>query len=130
MARWHRSPQGCPVIDELGIRLAAVAGMQTVLRAETTGADLALDLNCPAPYLGVDAAYVTNGDVSRRALKHGSDGDLWSIMYNVIDSRPGATNIFKVNSHWDEKGPKAIQERAIRLDHMIKGLWRIWFQLR
>ena len=92
-----------------------VPGKQSVPRAELWGAiqtlcsaDPDIDID-----LGIDAAYVTNGVTNCTKLSAGSNGDLWSILYTILQYRTGTTNLFKVKSHLDKEGPKAIQERRI-----------------
>ena len=92
-----------------------VPGKQSVPRADLWGAiqtlcraDPEVDID-----LGIDAAYVTNGVTNCTKLIAGSNGDLWSIMYVIMQYRTGTTNIFKVKSHLDKAGPKAIQEKRI-----------------
>ena len=98
-----------------------VPGRQTAPRAELWGAiqtllrvDSWVDID-----LGIDAAYVTKGVTNRRSLESSLNGDLWSLLFGLIDERTVSTNIFKVDSHLEEKGPKVIQNRDIRFDHLV-----------
>ena len=108
-------------LRELACIGGEVPGKQTVPRAELWGAiqtsiraDPAIDLE-----IGIDAAYVTNGINKRNALLKGTNGDLWSILFDIIDLRQGSTTLIKVKSHLDEKGAEAILNSMIRFDHLV-----------
>ena len=75
-----------------------VPGRQTVPRAELWGAIQILSrvdgkTNIQIP---IDARYVTRGIIHRGYLEQGSNGDLWSILFQLIDGRSGVTNVIKV----------------------------------
>ena len=69
--------------------------------------------------LGIDASYVTKAVSNRVKLERSYNGDLWSILFTIIDSRSATTNIFEIDSHLDEKGPVAIQEKMIKLSELV-----------
>ena len=98
-----------------------VPGRQTVPRSELWGAIHTLGSTAPtiAVSIGIDASYVVNGTNNRGALIAGPNGDLWSILYKIIDGRTGTTTIYKVKSHLDEKGPRAIKDKLISFDHLV-----------
>ena len=69
-------------------------GRQTVRRAELWGAIQILSRideksNIPIP---IDAKYVTRGIAHRGDLEQGPNGDLWSILFQLIDERSGVTD--------------------------------------
>ena len=108
-------------LEELACIGGKVPDKQTVPRAELWGAiqtiiraDPTIDLE-----VGIDASYVTNGVNKRNVLLKGPNGDLWSILFDIIDLRQGTTTLTKVKSHLDEKGPEAIQSKQIRFDHLV-----------
>ncbi len=98
-----------------------VPGKQTVPRAELWGGIQTLIRAHPEwPVdLGIDAAYVTKGCTNRGVLVQGSNGDLWRLIYDIIDNRSGSTNIFKIKSHLEDEGPKAIQLNKISFIDMV-----------
>jgi hypothetical protein len=98
-----------------------VPGRQTVPRAELWGAIQTLIRVSPQVDfdLGIDASYVTKGVLNRHALEMSLNGDLWNIFFEILDSRTGNTNIFKIKSHLDEEGPSVIMQKRIRFDHLI-----------
>ncbi len=110
------------ILDQLSFEIANLAviggqvpGRQTVPRAELWGGIQTL-LRTPSYAsldLGIDAKYVTQGVKSRGKLCSGDNGDLWSITYNIIDSRAGPTNIFKVSSHLEDQGASCIIQDKI-----------------
>ena len=78
-----------------------VPGRQTVPRAELWGAnqilsrvDEKLDIQIP-----IDAKYVTRGITHRGDLEQGPHGDLWSILFQLIDEGSGVADVIKVKSH-------------------------------
>ena len=75
------------VLDDVEGICGEVPGAQTVPRAEVWGAALTL---ASAPlegtmHLGIDAAYVVNGNSRRGQLTKGANGDLWAILFDLID---------------------------------------------
>ena len=83
-------------IKNVAIMGGQVPGKQTVPRAELWGAIKVLELaETQDPIdLGIDAAYVTNGVTKMAQLVEGENGDLWSILYRLINQRTGPTSIF------------------------------------
>ena len=76
------------------------AGKQTFPRAELWGAIQILSkvdgkTNIQIP---IDAKYVTRGIAHRGDLVQGPNGDLWSILFQLIDERSGVTDFIKVKS--------------------------------
>ena len=67
----------------------------------------------------IDAKYGTKGVTQRGELEHGSNGDLWSIFFRLIDGRSGKTDVIKVKSHLVEVGPSVIQQNKIVFHHML-----------
>ena len=108
-------------LDKVACIGGQVPGKQTVPRAELWGGIQTLIRAHPewSVNLGIDASYVTRGVVNRGALANGENGDLWRLMFEIIDSRPGRTNIFKVKSHLEDEGPKAIQEGKINFVDLV-----------
>ena len=108
-------------LEELACIGGEVPGRQTVPRAELWGAIQTLIRTDPSMDfdISIDAAYVTKGIINRGKLVSGPNGDLWSILFTIIESRGGSTDLVKVKSHLDEKGPKAIQNDRIRFDRLI-----------
>jgi hypothetical protein len=71
-----------------------VPGKQSVPRAELRGAVQTLiraDPNVEIE-IGIDASYVTNGVHQRDALCNGANGDLWSMLFEVLDERQASTH--------------------------------------
>ena len=64
----------------------------------------------------IDAKYVTQGITHRGELEQGPNGDLWSILFQVID---GNTDVIKVKSHLEDVGPTAIKQNNIAFHHML-----------
>ena len=78
-----------------------VPGRQTVPKAELWGAVQILSRvdeksNIQIP---VGAKYVTRGIAHRCDLEQRPNGDLWSILFQLIDERSGVTDVIKVKSH-------------------------------
>ena len=67
----------------------------------------------------IDAKYVTQGVEQRGELEYGSDGDLWSILFRLIDGHSGKTYVIKVKSHLEDDSPSAIQQNEIAFHHML-----------
>ncbi len=100
---------------------AEVPGRQTVPRAEIWGAAL---LVCAAPREGpfeivLDAAYVAKGLGSRGDLLRSPNGDLWSMLYNVIDGRNGPVAVSTVKSHVIDEDVPGIVLGKHRQDHVV-----------
>ena len=103
----------CPLSDssfelqQAGFLGGEVPKEQTVPRAELWGAFQVLGrLNEKTHIqLPIDAIYVTKGVTHRSELKQGANGDLWSIIFQLIHERIGNTNIPEVKSLWDDTGP-------------------------
>ena len=81
-----------------------VPGRQTVPRAELRGATQILNRvdeksNIQIP---TDAKYVTSGIVHRGDLEQGPNGDLWSILFQLIDERSGVTDVINAKSHLED----------------------------
>ena len=98
-----------------------VPGRQTVPRAELWGAIQILSRvdgksNIQIP---IDAKYVTRGIAHRGDLEQGPNGDLWSILFQVIDERSGVTDVIKVKSHLEDVGPSVITQNKIGFHHMF-----------
>ena len=45
-------------------------------------------------------------------------GDLWSILFQLIDERSGVTDVMKAMSHLEDVGPSAITQNKIFF-HML-----------
>ena len=96
-------------------------GRQTVPRAELWGAIQILSrvdrkTNIQIP---IDAKYVTRGIIHRGDLEQGSNGDLWTILFQLIDGRSGVTDVIKVKSHLEDAGPSVIKQNKIACHHML-----------
>ena len=68
---------------------------------------------------GNDAKYVTRGIAHRGDLEQGPNGDLWSILFQLIDERNGITDFIKVKSHLEDFGPSVIKQNRIAFHHML-----------
>ena len=49
----------------------------------------------------------------------GQNGDLWSILFQLIDERSGVTDFIKVKSHLEDAGPSVIKQNKIAFHHML-----------
>ena len=49
----------------------------------------------------------------------GPNGDLWSILVQLIDERSGVTDFIKVKSHLEDAGPLVIKQNKIAFHHML-----------
>ena len=58
------------------------------------------------------------GIAQRCDLLQGPNGDLWSILFKLIDERSGVTDFIKVKSHL-EAAPSAIKQNKIAFHHML-----------
>ena len=57
---------------------------------------------------------------SRRGdLEQGLNGDLWSILFQLIDERSGVTDVIKVKSHLEDVGPSVITQNKIGFHHTL-----------
>ena len=66
----------------------------------------------------IDAKYVTRSIAHRGDLVQGPNGDLWSILFHLIDERSGVTDFIKVKSHLEDAGPSVIKQNKIAFHHM------------
>ena len=66
-----------------------------------------------------DAKYVTRGIAHRGDLVQGPNGDLWSILFQLIDERSGVTDFIKVKSHLEDAGPSVIKQNKVAFHHML-----------
>ena len=55
----------------------------------------------------------------RGDLEQGPNGDLWSILFQLIDERSGVTDVIKVKSHLEDVGPSVITQNKIGFHHML-----------
>ena len=51
----------------------------------------------------------------------GPNGDLWSILFQLIDERNGVTEFIKVKSHLEDAGPSVIKQNKIAFHHMLEN---------
>ena len=96
-------------------------GRQTIPRAEMWGAIQILSSvneksNIQTP---IDAKYLAIGIVHRGDLEQGPNGDLWSILSQLIDERSGVPDVIKVRSHLEDVGPSVITQNKIGFHHML-----------
>ena len=49
----------------------------------------------------------------------GHHGDLWSILFHLIDERSGVTDVIKVKSHLGDVGPSVITQNKTGFRHML-----------
>ena len=108
-------------LQQTGYLGGQVPGKQTVPRAELWGAIQILSKvdgksNIQIP---IDAKYLTRGIAHRGDLVQGPNGDLWSILFQLIDERSGVTDFIKVKSHLEDAGPSAIKQNKIAFHHML-----------
>ena len=101
--------------------LQPLSGRQSVPRAELWGAIQILSRideksNIQIP---VYAKYVTRSFAHRGDLEQGSNGDLWSILFQLIDERGGVTEVIKVKSHLEDESPSVITQSKIGFHHML-----------
>ena len=59
------------------------------------------------------------GIAHRGALEQGPNGDLRSILFQLIDERSGVTDFIKVKSHLEDAGPSIIKQNKIAFHHML-----------
>ena len=67
----------------------------------------------------IDAKYLTRGITHRGDLEQGPHGDLWSILFQLIDEGSGVTDVIKVKSHLEDVGPSVITQSKIGVHHML-----------
>ena len=108
-------------LQQTGYLGGQVPGKQTVPRAELWGAIQILSKvdgksNIQIP---IDAKYVTRSIAHRGDLVQGPNGDLWSILFQLIDERSGVTDFIKVKSHLEDAGPSVIKQNRIAFHHML-----------
>ena len=101
-------------------------GKQTVQRAELWGAIQILSrvdgkTNIQIP---IDAKYVTRGIAHRGDLEQGPNGDLWSILFQLIDERSGVTDFNKVKSHLEDAGPNKTRSLSTTCSQTP---WQTWW---
>ena len=106
-----------PILSDTSLKLqrTCVPGRQTVPPAELWRAIQVLSrvdeqTNIQIP---IDAKYVTGGITHRGELEQGPNGDLRSILFQLIDGR------IKVKSHLEDVGPPAIKQNKIEYHHML-----------
>ena len=97
-----------------------VPGRQTVPRAELWGAIQILSRvdeksNIQIP---IDAKCGTSGITQKGDLEQGPNGDLWSILFQLIDRRSGVTDVVKVKSQLDVVGPSVITHNKVGFHHV------------
>ena len=98
-----------------------VPGRQTVPTTELWGAIQILSRvdeksNIKIP---IDAKYVMRGIAHRGDLEQGPNGDLWSILFQLIDERSGVTDVINVKSHLEDEGPSVTTQNKIGFHHML-----------
>ena len=71
----------------------------------------------------IDKKYVTRGITHRGDLERGPNGDLWSVLLQLIDERSGVTDVIKVKSHLEDVGPSPITQNKISSHHMLADSW-------
>ena len=59
------------------------------------------------------------GLAHRGDLVQGPNGDLWSILFQLIDERSGVTDFIKVKSPLEDAGPSVIKQNKIAFHHML-----------
>ena len=62
---------------------------------------------------------MTRSIAHRGDLEQGLNGDLWSILFQLIDERSGVTDVIKVKSHLEDEGPSVITQNKIGFHHML-----------
>ena len=89
---------------------AEVPGRQTVPRAEVWAATLVAS-KAPSKgdlKIGIDASYVVNGIDRKSRLLKGDNGDLWAVLFSILDGRDGTTSPHKIKSHLEDRGAEGI----------------------
>ena len=67
----------------------------------------------------IDAKHVTKSITHKGVLEQGANGDLWSILVQLIDGRSDNTDVIKVKSHMEHVGPSVIKQNKIACHHMF-----------
>ena len=101
-------------------RFPCISSVAHLSRAELWGAIQALsgvDEKTNIQFL-IDAKYVTKGDTQRGELEYGPSGDLWSIVFRLIDERSG-TDVIKVMSHLKDVGSSVILHDEMAFHPML-----------
>ena len=98
-----------------------VPGRQTVPRAELWGdihflsrVDGKTNIQIP-----IDARYVTRVIIHRGDLEQGPNGDLRSILFQLIAGRSGVTGVINVKSQLEDAGPSVIKQNKIAFHHVL-----------
>ena len=65
------------------------------------------------------AMYITKGVTHGCATEQKPNGDLWSILFQLIDERTGPTHIFKVKSHWTLALQSQLQSSRKKIETII-----------
>ena len=65
------------------------------------------------------AKYVTTGIMHRDDLEQGPSGDLWSILFQLIDQRSGVTDVIKVKSHLENVAHQLSNQNKIGFHHIL-----------
>ena len=111
-------PSSCCVLVFLG---GQVPGRQTLPRVELW---VAVQILCRIDeksniQIPIDTKYVTRGIAHRSDLEQGHNGDMWSILFQLIDERSGVTDVVKVKSHLEDEGRSVITQNKIGFHHML-----------
>ena len=108
----YKEINGEPKFEDIECLGGEVPGEQTVPRSETWGSIVLLtrvSANVIAR-LGIDASYVTRGVHNRNKLCRGKNGDLWSLLFAVLEFRTAEIEFAKVTSHLEDVGVLAVEE--------------------
>ena len=62
---------------------------------------------------------MTRGIAHRGDLEQGPNGDLWSILFQLINERSGVTDVIKVKSHLEDVGPSVITQNKMGFHHTL-----------
>ena len=74
---------------------------------------------------------MTRSIAHRGDLEQGPNGDLWSILFQLIDDHSGVTDVIKVKSHLEDEGPSVITKNKIGFHRMLATLWQVrWVKRR
>ena len=101
-------------------RFPCISSVPHLTRAELWGAIQALsgvDEKTNIQFL-INAKYVAKGDTQRGELEYGPNGDLWSIVFRLIDGRSG-TDVIKVMSHLKDVGSSVILQDEMAFHPML-----------
>ena len=96
-------------------------GKQTTPRAELWAAIQFILRASPEAHveIRIDASYVTRGVIRRNQPAKRENGDLWCLIFQLIDEREGSTQLFKITSHIEDKGGAATTDGLISSAHML-----------